>query len=142
MFPRRCLPSPNLHSERAGLPVGDAKPLGGWETPYGPEGDDRGHFTGHYLSASALAVAATGNAELNASASALVASLRRAQIHNAKAFPKFGPGYLSGFPTLYFDCLENLWRSPCRYMQVPYYNIHKIMQGSLGLGLISSERWI
>ena len=38
---------------------------------------------------------------------------------------------LLGAPTLYFDCLENLWRRPCRYMQVPYYNVHKIMQGML-----------
>jgi DUF1680 family protein len=111
------------------LSLGDAVPFGGWETPYGPNGDDRGHFTGHYLSASALAVVATDNKALRANAEQLVVNLGECQDANANIFPKFGPGYLSGFPTLYFDCLENLWRKPCRYMQVPYYNVHKTMQG-------------
>jgi hypothetical protein len=31
----------------SGLPLQGATPFGGWETPFGPEGDDRGHFTGH-----------------------------------------------------------------------------------------------
>ena len=100
------------------LPLGAAVPFGGWETPYGPRGDDRGHFTGHWLSASALMVAATGNATLAANAKELVSTLAACQEANAKVYPKFGPGYLSGFPTTYFDCLENLWHRPCRYMQV------------------------
>tara|TARA_B110000208_G_scaffold26060_1_gene33875 strand:+ start:215 stop:661 length:447 start_codon:yes stop_codon:yes gene_type:complete len=71
----------------------------------------------------------TGNAVLAARSKELVTALGKCQVANAKVYPKFGPGYLSGAPTTYFDCLENLWHAPCRYMQVPYYNIHKIMQG-------------
>ena len=113
------------------LPLHNATPFGGWETPYGPYGDDRGHFTGHYLSAAALMANATGNAELRTRSRELVSALAECQAANAKVFPRFGPGYLSGAPTTYFDCLENLWRKPCRYMQVPYYNVHKIMAGLL-----------
>ena len=44
----------------SGLPT-PGQPFGGWETPYpSREGDDRGHFTGHFLSASALMVTASG----------------------------------------------------------------------------------
>ena len=40
----------------AGLPIGSAKPLGGWEQPENGQRSSelRGHFTGHFLSASAL----------------------------------------------------------------------------------------
>src|SRR5215471_3882863 len=39
----------------AGLPVGSAKPLGGWEQPENGQraSELRGHFVGHFLSASA-----------------------------------------------------------------------------------------
>lgn len=63
-------------------------------------------------------VTATGNATLAANAKQLVTELAACQEANAAKYPKFGPGYLSGFPTHYFDCLENLWHRPCRYMQV------------------------
>jgi DUF1680 family protein len=83
------------------------------------------------LSAAALAANSTGNTELTARATELVAILGTCQDTNAKKYPKFGAGYLSASPVIYFDCLEKLWKRPCRYMQVPYYNIHKIMQGLL-----------
>ena len=46
----------------AGLPVGSAKPLGGWEQPENGQRSSelRGHFGGHFLSASAQ-LAATGD---------------------------------------------------------------------------------
>src|SRR6266567_1971826 len=42
--------------ENAGLPVGSTQPFGGWEAKAdGQRGTElRGHFTGHFLSASAL----------------------------------------------------------------------------------------
>ena len=47
-----------LYLTQPGLPLGGAQPFGGWETPYpSTEGDDRGHFTGHYLSATSMAYA-------------------------------------------------------------------------------------
>ena len=54
----------------AGLPTGDAKPLGGWEQPEnGTRASElRGHFTGHFLSASALLYASTGDKEAKAKA--------------------------------------------------------------------------
>ena len=68
------------------LSLGDAVPFGGWETPYGPNGDDRGHFTGHYLSASALAVVATDNKALRANAEQLVVNLGECQDANANIY--------------------------------------------------------
>ena len=48
----------------AGLPVGAAKPLGGWEQPENGQRSSelRGHFPGHFLSASAQ-LAANGDKE-------------------------------------------------------------------------------
>src|SRR5262249_1119009 len=53
----------------AGLPVGSAKPLGGWEQPENGQRSSelRGHFVGHFLSASAQ-LAASGDEEAKAKA--------------------------------------------------------------------------
>lgn len=102
----------------AGLPS-SAVPLGGWEqyTP-GREGELRGHFTGHFLSASALLYASTGDQQAKAKGDAMVAELATCQQKlNAG-------GYLSAFPTEWFDRLDarkGVW--------APYYTIHKIMAG-------------
>ena len=64
------------------LPLHNATPFGGWETPYGPYGDDRGHFTGHYLSAAALMANATGNVELRSRSRQLVSALAECQAGN------------------------------------------------------------
>ncbi len=101
----------------AGLPS-SAKPLGGWEqdTP-GQRGELRGHFTGHYLSAIALMYSSTGDSQLKAKGDEMVAAL-------AKCQRKLGGGYLSAFPTEWFerlDARERVW--------APFYTIHKIMAG-------------
>ena len=92
----RMLPNDRLaHMFRltAGLPS-SAEPLGGWEKP---DCELRGHFTGgHYLSASALAYASTGDKDLKQKADALVAVL-------AKCQEAHGNGYLSAFPEELFD---------------------------------------
>lgn len=51
----------------AGLPVGSAKPLGGWEQPENGQRSSelRGHFGGHFLTASAQ-LAAMGDKEAKA----------------------------------------------------------------------------
>ena len=112
----------------AGLDTGIAVPLGGWETPLNMsdmndpgsrEGDDRGHFVGHWLSASALAVNSTGNSQLRENAEAVVSDLAVCQKANGVKYPEFGPGYLAASPVVYFECLEHLWQRPCRYMQAP-----------------------
>jgi uncharacterized protein len=124
--------------QNAGLPVGDAKPFGGWEAPAdGKRGTElRGHFTGHFLSASAQLYASTGDKDAKAKGDELVAEL-------AKCQQKLGGGYLSAFPTELFDRLDNLSGKPRAVDPAtgrpdpnapalpwaPFYTIHKIMAG-------------
>jgi len=104
-----------LHMFRvtAGLPS-SAQPLGGWERP---QNELRGHFTGHYLSGCALMFASTGDEALKAKGGAIVAELAKCQM-------ALGGGYLSAFPTAFFDRLKagtKVW--------APWYTVHKIMAG-------------
>src|SRR6185437_6549520 len=105
-----------LHDFRinAGLPS-SSQPLGGWEKP---DCELRGHFIGHFLSASALMYSSTGDADVKVKADSMVAELARCQ-------QKLGAsGYLSAFPIEFFDRLDarqKVW--------APFYTIHKIMAG-------------
>jgi DUF1680 family protein len=117
----RLLPNDRLaHMFRitAGL-SSTAEPLGGWENPHC---ELRGHFTGgHYLSASALMYASTGDEDLKRKANDLVSIL--AQCQQAR-----GNGYLSAFPEELFDRLREgkpVW--------APFYTLHKIMAGHLDM---------
>jgi len=98
----------------AGLPT-DAQPLGGWEEP---KCELRGHFVGHYLSACSMLYAATGEKAIKAKADELVAGLAECQ---AKLNDN---GYLSAFPTEYFDRLDQR-----KQVWAPFYTMHKIMAG-------------
>src|ERR1700722_789639 len=67
----------------AGLPA-NATPLGGWEQPNNGEAlhrasELRGHFTGHYLSASAQLYASTGGAAAKAKGDEIVDELAKCQ---------------------------------------------------------------
>jgi hypothetical protein len=109
-----------LHNFRvnAGLPS-SAIPLGGWESP---TCEVRGHFVGHYLSASALLFAGTGDKTVKSKADELVAGLAACQAALNQN------GYISAFPSEFFDRLdrrENVW--------APFYTIHKIMAGLLDM---------
>jgi uncharacterized protein len=114
----------------AGLPVGSTVPLGGWERP-----DDgtrrselRGHFTGHFLSASAQLYASTGDNEAKSKADYMVAEL-------AKCQEKLGGKYLSAFPTSYWDRLDRgqpVW--------APFYTIHKIMAGLFDMHQLAGNK--
>jgi DUF1680 family protein len=108
-----------IHNFRvnAGLPS-SAEPLGGWEEP---KGELRGHFTGHFLSACGLAYGSTGDKEIKAKGDYMVAEL-------AKCQQKLGGGYLSAFPTEFFDRVsarQKVW--------APFYTVHKIMAGMLDM---------
>ena len=94
------------------------QPLGGWEQPENGQRSSelRGHFTGHFLSASAQ-LAATGDKEAKAKGDYMVAEL-------AKCQQKLGGKYLSAFPTTWCDRLEKGER-----VWAPFYTIHKIMAG-------------
>jgi hypothetical protein len=101
----------------AGLPS-TAVPLGGWEKP---DCELRGHFVGHYLSACALIYSSTGDPEMRARGEELVSEL-------AKCQARLPGGYLSAFPTGYFDRLKarkKVW--------APFYTLHKIMAGMLDM---------
>jgi uncharacterized protein len=106
-----------------------AKPLGGWEqyTP-GRAGELRGHFTGHYLSAAALLYASTGDTEVKDKADTMVAEL-------AKCQEKLGGGYLSAFPTEWFDRLDAR-----KQVWAPYYTVHKIMAGMLDMYQLAGNK--
>src|SRR6516165_4457566 len=102
----------------AGLSVGSAKPLGGWEQPENGQRSSelRGHFGGHFLSASAH-LAVMGDQEAKAKGDYMVAEM-------AKCQEKLGGKYLSAFPTTWWDRLEKGER-----VWAPFYTIHKIMAG-------------
>ncbi|XP_037450856.1 uncharacterized protein LOC119321140 isoform X1 [Triticum dicoccoides] len=100
---------------QAGL-TATGTPYGGWE---GPNVELRGHFVGHYLSATAKMWASTHNDTLRAKMSSVVDVLYDCQ-------KKMGTGYLSAFPSEFFDRAEALTT-----VWAPYYTIHKIMQGLL-----------
>lgn len=114
-----------LHMFRltAGLPS-TAEPLGGWEAP---DNELRGHYTGHYLSACALASASLPAPEFADRGGHIVAEL-------AKCQEKLGTGYLSAFPEELFDRLragKPVW--------APFYTIHKIMAGLLDMHTIAGN---
>lgn len=111
----------------AGLPS-SAAPLGGWERYSGPNSELRGHFTGHYLSACALAHASTGDASIQAKGDAMVADLAKCQANLAG-------GYLSAFPTEWFDRLDA--RKP---VWAPFYTYHKIMAGMLDMHTLAGNK--
>jgi hypothetical protein len=115
-----------LHSFRitAGL-SSSATPYKGWEDP---ACELRGHFAGgHFLSAVALASAASGNATLKSRGDELVAGLAACQ-------KKIGTGYLSAYPTELFEHLAQgkpVW--------APFYTYHKIMAGLLDMYLLAGN---
>ncbi|KAF5175774.1 proline-tRNA ligase [Thalictrum thalictroides] len=89
-------------------------PYGGWESP---KQELRGHFVGHYLSATAQMWASTHNDTLHDKMNAVVSALFACQ-------EKLGTGYLSAFPSEFFDRVEAI-----KPVWAPYYTIHKIMAG-------------
>lgn len=109
--------------KQAGFPT-PGEPYGGWE---GPDVELRGHFVGHYLSASALMWASTSNDILYQKMTALVNALSACQ-------NKTGSGYLSAFPSEFFDRFESI-----QPIWAPYYTIHKIMAGLLDQYLYASN---
>ena len=114
----------------AGLPVGSAPPLGGWEQPENGKRSSelRGHFGGHFLSASALLYASTGDTEAKSKADYIVAEM-------AKCQERLGGKYLSAFPTTWWGRLETGQR-----VWAPFYTIHKIMAGMFDMYRLAGNR--
>jgi DUF1680 family protein len=106
----------------AGLPPRQPS-YGNWES----SGLD-GHMGGHYLSALALMVASTGDAEILRRLNYFVAELKRAQQAN-------GNGYLGGIPEgskAWQDIANGKLRADNFSVNgkwVPWYNLHKVFAG-------------
>jgi DUF1680 family protein len=113
----------------AGLATGPAKPLGGWEQPENGQRSSelRGHFIGHFLSATAQQ-AAGGDREARAKGDEMVAALAQCQ-------QKLGGAYLSAFPTTWWDRLQSGQR-----VWAPFYTIHKIMAGMLDMHRLAGNQ--
>jgi uncharacterized protein len=109
-----------LHNFRvtAKLPT-TAEPLYNRESP---TNGWRGHYVGHFFSASGQMYASTGDARIKAKADGMVAELAKCQ---AQLGDK---GYLSAFPESDFDNLEQ-----GRPSAVLWYALHKIMAGLLDM---------
>ncbi|KAI3414771.1 uncharacterized protein J3R85_015949 [Psidium guajava] len=108
----------------AGLPT-RGKAYGGWEDP---TCELRGHFVGHYLSATAHMWASTHDDRIGEKMSAIVTALAACQ-------EKMGTGYLSAFPSEQFDRFEAI-----KPVWAPYYTIHKIMAGLLDQYTIAGNK--
>jgi DUF1680 family protein len=114
----------------SGLPQPQgAKPWGGWEDPNCLL---RGHFSGHWLSATAMMYNATGNVALKARIDYVLEQLvlvAAAQSTGNGCGSTRVPcaGYLSGFPATQFDDLEDQVPYPQQWS--PYYTVHKIEAG-------------
>jgi DUF1680 family protein len=129
--------------QNAGLPATVAEPFGGWEAPAdGKRGTElRGHFTGHFLSASANLYASTGDPAAKAKGDSLVAEL-------AKCQQKLGQGgYLSAFPMELFDRLDSLSGKPRdpaaggpALPWAPFYTIHKIFAGMIDMNQFAGNQ--
>lgn len=112
-----------MHTFRlnAGMPSA-AEPLGGWE---GEQAGIRGHCVGHYLSAVSKYYAGDRDPAFKDKADRIVAIMGQCARDD---------GYLSAFPSEVLDQLE-LWEN--HGVEVPYYTLHKIMQG-----LIDAYRYV
>ena len=121
------------------------EPLGGWEEPTGLL---RGHSTGHFLSALALAYSATGESAYKEKMDYMVHELRTMQLmckgkasdfvckgdkDNAqeelwsKNPSEWGEGFLSAYSPDQFALLEKFTKY--RDIWAPYYTLHKIVAG-------------
>ena len=123
--------------------IKDVKPLGGWDEPTGLL---RGHSTGHYMSALALAYGSTGDEEIKAKLDDMVHELRELQKKSSGDATKFtskgtdqsvwstdpsewGTGFISAYSPDQFALLEKY--TPYAQIWAPYYTLHKLMAGFL-----------
>lgn len=107
--------------ETAGMDTNGVKPYNGWE-----DSDLGGHCVGHYLSACAQGIKATGNAELKQKLDEVISGLKECQ-------DELGTGFLFGARVnnkdnveYQFDVLEGKAKGST---WVPWYNMHKMLAG-------------
>jgi DUF1680 family protein len=98
--------------------------LGGWEAP---TCQLHGHFLGHWLSAAAMRIEETGDAELKAKADAIVSELAVCQREN-------GNGWCGPIPEKYLYWIgrgKNVW--------APQYTMHKLFMGLVDMYLLAGN---
>lgn len=111
----------------AELDTKNAIPMIGWDSP---ECLLRGHTTGHYLSALALAYRESKDAYIEKKIIYMVEELEKCQKSFAK-LPGFKQGYIGAYSEEQFDLLEKGVLYPDVW--APYYTLHKIMAGLLDI---------
>ncbi|MEI6176197.1 MAG: beta-L-arabinofuranosidase domain-containing protein [Verrucomicrobiota bacterium] len=98
--------------------------------------DFTGHYLGHYLSACAMMIQNTGDAELKKRADAAVAALAECQA-------KIGTGFVMGFPERTLLRVAGMDPQPTEklpHVGVPWYCIHKVYAGLLDMYQITGNR--
>ena len=111
--------------EAAGLDLKGAAPMTGWDAP---ECLLKGHTSGHYLSAVALAYA--GKTENQTKFAKIITYMVDGLAECQQAMEKSGKfsyGFLSGYSEEQFDKLEEYVVYP--KIWAPYYTLHKILAG-------------
>ncbi|TCO49950.1 DUF1680 family protein [Kribbella antiqua] len=109
--------------ENAGLPTPSVPRPGGWEDPTGEaNGNLRGHYTGHFLSALAQAFAGTRDPAYATKLRYLVDGLASCQEAS---------GYLAAYPEKQFVQLETMTTADYTVVWAPYYTAHKLLKGLL-----------
>lgn len=110
----------------AGLPADNQLKMTGWDAP---DGNLRGHTTGHYMSALALAYFNTQQSVFKDKLTYLVAELVKCQ----QSLEKNGAhhGFLSAYDESQFDKLEQYETYP--NIWAPYYTLDKILSGLLDI---------
>ena len=131
----QILPDRLLHRfhKHAGLPVKDSI-YGGWE-----QDGISGHTLGHYLSASAMMYASTGNREFRNRVDYIVQELRNCQLAR-------GTGYVGAVPnedTIFAQVKRGDIRTGGFDLNggwVPWYTLHKVLAGLLDAYLYCDNR--
>jgi hypothetical protein len=113
----------------AGLPnPPGSKPVGGWDTP---DGNLRGHSTGHFMTLLAQAYAGGGGSAYQDKLAYIVSGLAQCQdALNKTVGQQGGPshaGYLAAYPETQYILLEQYATYPTIW--APWYTCHMIMRG-------------
>jgi len=90
-----------------------------------------GHIGGHYLSAMAMNVASTNNAECKRRMLYMISELKACQEANTKNHPGWGEGYVGGVPNskTIWSTLKTGDFTAFHAAWVPWYNVHKMYAG-------------
>lgn len=97
---------------------------GGWESPTCAL---RGHFTGHYLSASAMMFHAHSDMEIKGKADMMIEDLERCQ-------KEHGNGWAGSIPEKYLH-----WIARGKEVWAPHYTVHKTLMGLVDMAVLTKN---